>query len=159
MSPRTLDEATAREALDGVQDPEIPVLSIVDLGILRDVSVEGGSVVVTITPTYSGCPAIDHIRSRIEETLRVTGFDPVEVRTVLSPAWTTDWMSDESKRILEEYGVAPPRSTTVSVMLPVRCPQCGSADTEMVSEFGSTACKALRRCRVCLEPFDHFKEL
>ncbi len=157
MSVPTIEDA--RDALDTVHDPEVPVLTIRDLGILRDVVVEGDTVTVTITPTYSGCPAMDHIKGRIEETLRGVGFAGVTVETVLSPAWTTDWMSEEGKRKLEGFGIASPRPTTVTLRLPIRCPHCGSKDTSEVSRFGSTACKALHRCNACLEPFDHFKEL
>ncbi len=156
---RTLDVEAAREALETVKDPEVPVLSIVDLGILRDVQVEGDTAIVTITPTYSGCPAMDHIRGRVEETLLAVGFRTAEVRTVLSPAWTTDWMSESGKRRLEAYGIASPRHTEVTLRLPIRCPHCGSKETAPVSEFGSTACKALYRCGACLEPFDYFKEI
>ncbi len=154
-----LDAASARVALETVKDPEVPVLSIIDLGILRDVETDGDEVTVTITPTYSGCPAMDHIRMRVEETLRAAGFRHVEVRTRLAPAWTTDWMTEDGKRQLEEYGIASPRPTGVTLRLPIRCPRCGSNETEPVSEFGSTACKALHRCRACLEPFDYFKEI
>ena len=142
-----------RAVVAGVVDPEIPVLTIDDLGVLRDVAVDGdGRVEVTITPTYSGCPAMDTIRADVERALHAHGFADAVVRTVLSPAWTTEWMTEEGKRKLAAYGVAPP----VPVDL-VRCPNCGSADTRLVSQFGSTACKALRACNQCLEPFDHFK--
>lgn len=154
-----LDVEAARAALETVKDPEVPVLSIIDLGIMRDVTVDGESATVTITPTYSGCPAMEHIEGRITETLLAVGFRDVTVETVLSPAWTTDWMTEQGKRALEEFGIASPRPTSVTLRLPIRCPHCGSKDTECVSEFGSTACKALYRCRDCLEPFDYFKEL
>ena len=145
-------------------DPEVPVLTIADLGVLREVSVEGGRVQVTITPTYSGCPAMDTIRADVVTALVAAGFPHVEMRTVLSPAWTTDWMSDEGKRRLLAYGIAPPAGRTpsggpVAVSLSVRCPQCGSADTRELSRFGSTACKSLWSCISCLEPFDHFKAI
>lgn len=146
-----------------VGDPEIPVLTIADLGILRDVTVDDGRVVVTITPTYSGCPAVEAIRDDVLRTLSDAGFEDVVVRTVLSPAWTTDWMTDAGKQKLLDYGIAPPTGTRptgpVSVPLSVRCPQCGSLDTRELTRFGSTACKALYECRTCLEPFDHFKPL
>jgi ring-1,2-phenylacetyl-CoA epoxidase subunit PaaD len=142
-----------RAAVAAVVDPEIPVLTIEDLGVLRDVSVdEDGRVEVTITPTYSGCPAMDTIQTDVERTLQEHGFGDAVVRTVLSPAWTTEWMTEEGKRKLADYGVAPPAPATV-----VCCPQCGSTDTRLVSRFGSTACKALRACNSCLEPFDHFR--
>jgi len=150
-------ESAVREALAEVTDPELPVLTIEDLGVLRGVTVdEDGRVEVTITPTYSGCPAMDVIRDDVERALARHGWEGAVVRTVLSPAWTTDWMSDEGRRKLAEFGVAPPGPVAVDF---VRCPRCGSAETRVVSRFGSTPCKALRACRRCLEPFDHFKPL
>ncbi len=145
-----------------VPDPEVPVLTIEDLGVLRDVAVEGGRVTVTITPTYSGCPAMDAIRDDVVLALTAAGFDQVDVRLVLAPAWTTDWMTDAGKRKLVDYGIAPPTGRAavrgpIPVPLSVRCPQCGSLDTREVARFGSTSCKALYECRACLEPFDHFK--
>jgi len=146
-----------------VVDPEIPVLTIEDLGILRDVEVTESGVTVTITPTYSGCPAMDAIRDDVLSTLRREGIESAEVRLVLAPAWTTDWMSADGKRKLEEYGIAPPTGRAhvpqgpVRLTLATRCPRCGSADTVEVSRFGSTSCKALYECRACLEPFDYFK--
>ena len=157
----TLDDA--RTAAAAVLDPEVPVLTIADLGVLRDVAMsDDGSVVVTVTPTYSGCPAMDVIRHDVETAVREAGFDRVEVRTVLSQAWTTDWMTEQGRRALQEYGIAPPGRRTsfdgpIAVTLSVRCPQCGSADTRESSRFGSTACKSLWVCRACREPFDHFK--
>lgn len=148
----------AYQAVSRVVDPEIPVLSIVDIGILRSIEVEGESAVVTITPTYSGCPAMDLISREVSEALHRAGFDEVEVRTVYAPAWTTDWMTEAGKRRLEEYGVAPPRSVEDTTS-PILCPQCRSAEIRTVSEFGSTACKALMVCSSCGEPFDRFKEL
>ncbi|MFB7249725.1 1,2-phenylacetyl-CoA epoxidase subunit PaaD [Microbacterium sp. NPDC056234] len=146
-----------------VADPEIPVLTIADLGILRDVAVDAGRVVVTITPTYSGCPAVEAIGDDVVRALAEAGFEDVAVRTVLSPAWTTDWMSDAGKQKLLDYGIAPPTghrtAGPIAVPLSVRCPQCGSLDTRELTRFGSTACKALHECRACLEPFDHFKSL
>jgi len=159
----SLDEARAAAA--AVLDPELPVLSIADLGILRDVAVaDDGSVVVTITPTYSGCPAMDVIRRDVEDAVRAAGFDRVEVRTVLSPAWTTDWLTESGRQALQDYGIAPPfRRTTssgpVALSLSVRCPQCGSPDTRESSRFGSTACKSLWVCNACREPFDHMKAI
>ena len=159
----SLDEARAAAA--SVLDPELPVLSIADLGILRDVAMaDDGSVVVTITPTYSGCPAMDVIRRDVEDAVRAAGFDQVEVRTVLSPAWTTDWLTESGRRALQNYGIAPPsRHTTssgpVALSLSVRCPQCGSPDTRESSRFGSTACKSLWVCNACREPFDHMKAI
>jgi ring-1,2-phenylacetyl-CoA epoxidase subunit PaaD len=145
-----------------VPDPEVPVLRIVDLGVLRGVAVDGDRVVVTITPTYSGCPAMETIRDDILLALTDAGFDDVEVRLVLAPAWTTDWMSEVGKEKLRAFGIAPPggraaHSGPIRLRLAVRCPRCGSPDTREVTRFGSTSCKALYECRVCLEPFDHFK--
>ena len=153
----------ARAIAASVADPEIPVLTISDLGILRDVALCDGRVVVTITPTYSGCPAVEAIRDDVLRALTDAGYEAVTVRTVLSPAWTTDWMTDAAKQKLLDYGIAPPTGTRsvgpVSVPLSVRCPQCGSLDTREITRFGSTACKALYECRTCLEPFDRFKPL
>jgi ring-1,2-phenylacetyl-CoA epoxidase subunit PaaD len=139
-------------AAAAVVDPEIPVLTIADLGVLRDVSVAGGQVEVVITPTYSGCPAMRAIALDVQAALAEIGIDNARVRTVLAPAWTTAWMSEEGKRKLREYGIAPPLPATQPA-----CPLCGSAETEMLSAFGSTSCKALWRCRTCKEPFDHFR--
>jgi ring-1,2-phenylacetyl-CoA epoxidase subunit PaaD len=160
----------ARELAGRVIDPEIPVLTIEDLGILRDVVVDDdGNVEVTVTPTYSGCPAMDVIRDDVTRTLAEHGYGEVRVRTVLAPAWTTDWMSAEGRAKLTAYGIAPPgrpgRAGPVPVRLttrprePVACPRCGSDDTREISRFGSTACKSHHACRACLEPFDHFKPL
>jgi len=144
-----------------VVDPEIPVLSIADLGVLRDVRVAGDTVEVVITPTYSGCPAMRVIEFEIEAALRAAGIDKLRIATVLSPAWTTDWLSDEGRRKLAEFGIAPPAGAVSRRALfgadAVLCPRCGSAKTERLAEFGSTACKALYRCRACAEPFDYFK--
>jgi len=144
-----------------VCDPEVPVLTIEDLGVLREVVWEGGRVTVTITPTYSGCPAMDAIRDDLTLALAGAGYDDVEIRTTLTPAWTTDWMSDEGRRKLAEYGIAPPTGTRptgpIRIALSVPCPRCGSLDTREVTRFGSTSCKALYECRSCLEPFDYFK--
>lgn len=154
MVMTTVDRA--RAALASVTDPEIPVLTIDDLGIVRGVDANDDAVTVTITPTYSGCPAMEAIRSDIEAALTAAGFSTVVVETVYSPAWTTDWMSDEGKRKLEEYGIAPPHAT--SEPAPVLCPRCRS-EARTVSEFGSTACKALMVCTGCGEPFDFFKAI
>ncbi|MEH3146745.1 MAG: phenylacetate-CoA oxygenase subunit PaaJ [Methylobacterium frigidaeris] len=158
------DEAlaqAARAAAAEVCDPEIPVLTIADLGVLRDVTVRDGAVEVTITPTYSGCPAMDVIGVEVQTALAKAGIGPARVRLVLSPAWTTDWMTDEGKAKLRAYGIAPPQGRASRRALfgeeSVACPHCGSASTEKISEFGSTACKALWRCRACREPFDYFK--
>jgi ring-1,2-phenylacetyl-CoA epoxidase subunit PaaD len=161
--------AAARHIVAQVPDPEIPVLTIADLGVLRDVVVDQtGRVEVTITPTYSGCPAIDAIRDDVRRVLADRGYADVAVRTVLAPAWTTDWISEAGRRALAEHGVAPPgpaparAAAAGPVFVPLaelalRCPRCGSADTREISRFGSTACKALRACNACAEPFDQFK--
>ncbi|MEV4735887.1 MULTISPECIES: 1,2-phenylacetyl-CoA epoxidase subunit PaaD [unclassified Microbacterium] len=161
-----MSRAVDREAWGiaaAVPDPEVPVLTIEDLGVLRSVRVNGSAVHVDITPTYSGCPAMDTIRDDVVLALTAAGYSPVDVSLVLSPAWTTDWMSDAGKQKLERFGIAPPTgraavgSGPIRLALSVRCPQCGSLDTREVSRFGSTSCKALYECRACLEPFDHFK--
>jgi ring-1,2-phenylacetyl-CoA epoxidase subunit PaaD len=155
-------DAAILEAVGEVADPEVPVLTIADLGVLRGVRHEGDEVIVTITPTYSGCPAMDLIRHEVELTLQSLNVGG-RVETVLSPAWTTDWMSDEGKAKLTEYGIAPPPSSRanepVLLRLSIRCPLCGSPNTTELSRFGSTACKSLWRCNECREPFDHFKPL
>lgn len=152
-----------RGLLEQVTDPEIPVLTIADLGVLRDVFRDNNRPVVVITPTYSGCPALRAIEEDIRTTLGNAGYGNVEVRTRLAPAWTTDWMSTEGRRKLQEYGIAPPGACVqrgvAPITLKVTCPHCKSLDTEQVSEYGSTACKALYRCRACLEPFDYFKPI
>ena len=140
------------EWLADVPDPEIPVLSILDLGIVRDVSVNGG-VTVSLTPTYSGCPATEVIESSVLAALEKKGIESIAIKRVLSPPWTTDWISDEGREKLRDYGIAPPVQANQSVA----CPQCESSHTERVSEFGSTPCKAAWRCRDCLEPFEYFK--
>ena len=147
-------------AVSAVTDPEIPVLTIADLGVLRGIDVVGGAVQVTITPTYSGCPAMSMIQIEIETALARAGIAG-HVRTVLSPAWTTDWMTDDGRAKLTAYGIAPPargggRRALFGVER-VACPRCGSAATEKLAEFGSTSCKALWRCTACREPFDHFR--
>jgi ring-1,2-phenylacetyl-CoA epoxidase subunit PaaD len=161
---------TALEVAAAVPDPELPMVTIADLGILRDVREHGGAVTVTITPTYSGCPAMREIGLDLRRRLAQAGFRDVEVKTVLSPAWTTDWITAEGRRKLAAAGLAPPGpagpagrgSGPVPLTLtsaPVPCPRCGSADTRETARFGATACKALYRCRACLEPFEHVKEL
>ena len=153
--------ARAWTAAASVADPEIPVLSIADLGVLRDVTMDADGVEVTITPTYSGCPAMNMIQVEIETALAKAGFNPVRVKTVLSPAWTTDWMTDEGRRKLRAYGIAPPVGPAGRRALfgetVVACPLCASTNTECIAEFGSTSCKALWRCKACREPFDYFK--
>jgi ring-1,2-phenylacetyl-CoA epoxidase subunit PaaD len=162
--------ADLRAALAEIADPELPALTIEDLGVLRDASVDAaGRVTVTITPTYSGCPALDTIRESIVATLRRRGCRDVAVRTALSPPWSSDWISDEGKRTLRELGIAPPGPAAggpvfVELRAPgaaadVRCPRCGATDTHEISRFGSTSCKALWACAACLEPFEHFKAI
>jgi len=160
-----------RAVAETVTDPELPMLTLADLGVLRDVGVtHTGTVVVSITPTYSGCPAMDAMRADLRQALRAAGYEDVEVRTVLEPAWTTDWISAAGRAKLAKAGISPPHlaptrgpgpvqldlGTTVRV---IRCPQCGSTRTEEQSRFSSTACKSLWRCRSCLEPFEHIKEI
>ncbi|NEY32409.1 phenylacetate-CoA oxygenase subunit PaaJ [Streptomyces sp. PRKS01-65] len=168
-------EAELWEIAGSVPDPELPVLTLHELGVLRAVRVRGtGAVEVELTPTYTGCPAVEAMSLDIERALRARGMPEVTVRTVLDPAWSTDDITDEGRRKLREFGIAPPRArrdrepvplklgptrTRADDAGPVRCPRCGCADTELLSRFSSTACKALRRCLGCREPFDHFKEL
>ena len=147
-----------------VKDPEIPVLTVEDLGIIREVERldTHKGVRVTITPTYSGCPAMNMIEMQVRAALEAEGYDPVEIKTSISPAWTTEWMSEEGKKKLKEYGIAPPTTKMRQAALlgeepDVECPHCGSHDTELSSQYGSTPCKALYRCKDCLEPFDYFK--
>ncbi len=151
-----------RQYMEEVFDPEVPVLTIVDLGVLRKVEVIGDTVKITITPTYSGCPAMKRIEDDIVELLKEKGIDKVEVDLVLSPAWTTDWLSAEGRVKLKEYGIAPPenemdKSVLFAEPTIVPCPKCDSRDTKLVSQFGSTACKAHYQCSTCLEPYDYFK--
>ena len=148
--------------LEEVFDPEVPVLTVVDLGVVRDVRLIGGKVEIDITPTYTGCPAMQRIEDDIHEKLSENGISDVKVNLVLSPAWTTDWLSDNGKKKLEEYGIAPPvdepdKSVLFADPPKIKCPKCGSDNTKLVSQFGSTACKAQYQCNSCLEPFDYFK--
>lgn len=151
------------QLLEEVKDPEVPVLSIIDLGILRKVEVTGNEILITITPTYSGCPAMDTISMDIRLKLIEKGYRQVQIRQQLSPAWTTDWMSEAGRQKLKAYGIAPPNakqqfcSTEMFQQEAVECPRCGSYHTELISQFASTACKALYRCLHCKEAFDHFK--
>ena len=143
-----MSEEGIRAVLEAVMDPEIPVVSVIDLGIVRAVAADK----VTITPTYSGCPATDVIERTVREALDANGYRAVAIETVLAPPWTTDWISQRGKERLLAYGIAPPELAKTAT-----CPQCGSTDTEEVSRFGSTPCKAQWRCKDCLEPFDRFK--
>ncbi|MEM7068469.1 MAG: 1,2-phenylacetyl-CoA epoxidase subunit PaaD [Pseudomonadota bacterium] len=156
-----LAERNAWDAAASVVDPEIPVLTIADLGILRSVSVGEGRAIAEVTPTYSGCPAVLAIELAVEAALLDAGFE-AEIRRVVSPAWTTDWITPEGRDKLKAYGIAPPAKASNSVRslfgeTQVQCPRCESTETEKISEFGSTACKALYRCKTCKEPFDYFK--
>ena len=156
------DELRARAyaALAGVVDPEIPVLTIEDLGVLRELRFDGDAVEAVITPTYSGCPAMNVIAVEADLALERAGFSKRKITTVLSPAWTTDWMSDQGREKLKAFGIAPPAASSSRSALfgeAVSCPRCASREVERISEFGSTACKALWRCKACREPFDHFK--
>jgi len=157
-----------RDIAGSVPDPEIPVLTLRDLGILRDVQITAdGTVDVTLTPTYTGCPATAVIAADVETALRAAGVDRLLVRTVLSPAWTTDWMSQEGRRKLVDYGIAPPGACRpaatgprpTGLTLSARCPRCGSTNTREISRFGSTPCKSLWSCLACAEPFDSFKAI
>lgn len=149
--------------LEDVTDPEIPVLTVMDMGIVRDIRISDDSIDVDITQTYTGCPDMDEISVNIVKRLAKEGLDNVNVKEVLTPVWTTDWLSEEGKRKLEEYGIAPPTDETADKRAlfgkqpVVRCPQCNSENTTRVSQFGSTACKALYKCNDCQEPFDYFK--
>ncbi|MCY1210269.1 putative 1,2-phenylacetyl-CoA epoxidase, subunit D [compost metagenome] len=156
------DLARAWSVLGEVMDPEVPVVSVVDLGIVRGLDWQDGHLHVVVTPTYSGCPATEVIEHDIEQALEGAGFAAPKLERRLTPAWTTDWISTDGRERLRAYGIAPPAGSTSKRSLlgdtgDVCCPQCGSAHTELLSQFGSTACKALYRCRDCLEPFDYFK--
>lgn len=160
--PEGLREALWR-LLETVPDPEVPVLSVVDLGIVREVKVHDDSIEVIITPTYTGCPAMDMISMNIKLALLQNGYKNIQITTVLSPAWTTDWMTEEGKTKLKEYGIAPPNpkqqvcSNNLFSEEAIQCPHCNSYHTRRISEFGSTACKSLYQCNDCKEPFDYFK--
>lgn len=161
----------AWQVLDGVLDPEVPVVSVRDLGIVRDVfELDDGGLEVVVTPTYSGCPATEVIEQSIVDALVADGLGPVCVRIQRAPAWTTDWMSEAGRAKLRAYGIAPPRHLAEGDSVPMRfvprrsiealaCPRCESTDTERIAAFGATACKALWRCRACGEPFEHFKAI
>lgn len=151
--------AVATEAISHVVDPEIPVLSIAEMGIVRRVESIGARVEVDVTPTYSGCPAMDRITEDIEIALAAVGLTDVVIQTVYSPAWTTDWITERGRSKLAEFGIAPPAPAGSTAPRSVSCPRCSAADTRTVSEFGSTACKALMVCAGCGEPFDYFKDL
>ena len=150
--------------LEEIPDPEIPVLSIHDLGIVRKIDEINNEIIVTITPTYSGCPAMNVFEADIVTTLNKYGYDNVSIKTIYDPPWTTDWLSEEAKKKLQDYGIAPPEQKTtdknallVDDRKSVTCPQCKSTSSKMISQFGSTACKSLYQCNDCMEPFDYFK--
>lgn len=151
------------ELISVIPDPEIPVITIAELGVIRDVLIEGNTIEVKITPTYSGCPAMKRMEDDIKEILKANGIENIKITTVYSPAWTTDWIPEEAKEKLKRYGIAPPEKTTedkswlTGKEKTVLCPRCKSKNTRLVSQFGSTACKSLYQCNDCLEPFDYFK--
>lgn len=161
VRPFSEQEEKIWQILSSVNDPEIPVLSVLDLGIVRDVKMRDDKVEVIITPTYSGCPAMDFIGMNIRKSLFENGFEKIKITHQLSPAWTTDWMTEDGKEKLKAYGIAPPEGKTLDKnyleSVKVECPHCHSFNTKMVSQFGSTACKALYKCNDCGEPFDYFK--
>ncbi|GAB3572934.1 phenylacetate-CoA oxygenase subunit PaaJ [Leifsonia lichenia] len=169
MSGHFAEADTAWNVAAAVVDPEVPVLTIDDLGVLREVTVTDDGVHVVVTPTYSGCPAMETIRADVVQALTAAGFGPVTVRLALSPAWTTDWISDKGKAALAAFGIAPPTGAAaagsaratgpVRIQMAVKCPNCQSLDTRELSHFGSTSCKALYECSACGEPFDYFKVL
>lgn len=169
MSAQAISREAAWDCLDAVPDPEIPVISVTDLGIVRELEIEGTHAKVTVTPTYSGCPATEMIETSIKQALIDIGFKTVDVQMQLFPAWTTDWINDSTKEKLRQYGIAPPGQEadnhspgeSVISFVPYKpaCPRCGSKNTNRLSRFGATACKALYRCDACLEPFEYFKPI
>ncbi len=169
-APRSTEAGSAWDVVARVTDPEMPMLTLADLGVVRSVHANGDAVTVTLTPTYSGCPAVEAMRDDLEAQLTAAGYGPVDVRVVFSPPWSSDLITDEGRRKLAEAGVAPPHRTGPRPAGPVpltleaptssvRCPRCGAAGTEEISRFGPTACTALHRCRRCREPFEHMKEI
>ena len=162
-APTGVSEGAIWQLLEDVKDPEVPVLSIIDLGIVRHVAIENGQIQITITPTYSGCPAMDVISMDIRLKLIEKGYRNVSIKQQLSPAWTTDWMSEEGRKKLKAFGIAPPNpkqqfcTTDMFREEAVQCPRCDSYHTELISQFSSTACKSMYRCLDCKEAFDHFK--
>lgn len=157
MTTHEIDKKTLFSFLENIKDPEVPVLSIIDLGIVRDIKMNNDELEVVITSTYTGCPAMDMIAADIRFELTTLGFKKIKVTQSLSPAWTTDWMSDAGKRKLQEYGIAPPDKRFSIPKDGVECPLCNSENTKLISEFGSTSCKSLYQCKECKEPFDYFK--
>ena len=162
MTITAINKNKIEELLTEVFDPEIPVLSIMDMGIVRDIEINGKNILIKTTPTYSGCPAMDVIAMEIKIKLNLAGYNTT-VKNILAPAWTTDWITDKGRKALEKYGIAAPLEESMDkrALLDgeriVKCPQCNSTSTKMISQFGSTACKALFKCEDCLEPFDYFK--
>lgn len=158
-----MTEAQAYAYLQEIPDPEIPVISIVELGVVRAVTLHGNVADITITPTYSGCPAMKQMEDDVRSKLLEKGFEQVNIKMVYQPAWTTDWLSEAAKLKLQKYGIAPPEESTsdksfiLGISKSITCPHCKSKNTALVSQFGSTACKALYRCNDCLEAFDYFK--
>ena len=157
-------EQTIWQLLEQVCDPEVPVLTIVDLGVVRRVQIiSQNHIAIDLTPTYTGCPAMDVIEKDIRKVLLKNDFETIDINTILSPSWTTDWLSEHGKQKLKQYGIAPPidetadKTTLMGNKTAIQCPKCHSDNTEIISRFGSTACKALHRCKDCLEPFDYFK--
>ena len=164
MSVSSISTEKIKSILETVMDPEVPVISVIDLGIIREIKLENDIIDIVITPTYTGCPAMDVISMNIRLALIEHGFPPIKISSVLSPAWTTDWMTEKGKQKLKEYGIAPPNPRQIvcdtshfATEEAVQCPHCHSWHTKRISEFGSTACKSLYVCNECLEPFDYFK--
>ena len=164
MNPQALDTQAIWRALDEIKDPEIPVVSVVEMGIVREVEPSGEAVTVTMTPTFSGCPALQVMKDEIEAKMLDFGFKEAEVRTVLSPAWSTDWISEEAKEKLRAYGIAPPEPVKDDGLIqleisPTPCPRCGSLNTTTQNTFGPTLCKSIHTCNSCREPFEAFKSI
>lgn len=157
VNTSTISTKKIWQILSTITDPEVPVLTITDLGIVRDLKINGDEIEVIITPTYSGCPAMDMIAMNIKMALLENGYSNIKITTVLAPAWTTDWMTEEGKIKLKAYGIAAPDKKIIIPKDGVECPLCNSTNTKLLSEFGSTACKALYQCKDCKEPFDYFK--
>lgn len=157
------DTKSILELLSNIPDPEIPVINIVEMGIVRDVEFSSDELLVKITPTYSGCPAMKAIEDDIVTELKAKGFEKISVKIIHNPAWSTDWLTEEAKRKLKEYGIAPPEGKAEDefyrdiIKKPIECPYCNSKETKLTSQFGSTACKSLHYCNECQQPFEHFK--
>lgn len=151
------------QALEAIPDPEIPVINVVEMGIVRDVQLQGNHITIAMTPTFSGCPALHQIRAQLESTAKGLGFEQVEVKTLISPPWSTDWITTEAKEKLRQYGIAPPKPSQEGLIQlepsPIRCPRCGSLNTSTKNTFGPTLCKSIHVCNNCFEPFESFKTL